>query len=318
MRRTQGRKTIREVRDYLIILAGMVLGSIGWCIFLLPNHITMGGVPGISSVVYWATGIPVHYTYFTLNAILLIAALRVLGFKFCIRTIFAVLVFTASTAIVQNLSGGQGLFTGQNLMACIVGSVLMGLGMGMALLCNASSGGSDVIASMVHKYRDYSLGHIILCVDLVIISSSYFVLRSWEQVIYGYIVLVIMSSCVDYVINGVRQSVQFFVVSDKWEEIGRAINNDIDRGCTVIDAHGFYTGKRVGMLFIIARRNESRGIFEVINDIDPNAFVSQSAVRGVYGMGFDRMKTGKIKLFGDRKDSKEKRIVEDNKNDRLQ
>lgn len=297
----QTKKMARELRDYLTILAGMVMGSVGWCVFLLPNHITMGGVPGISSVVFWATGIPVHYTYFCLNAVLLIAALRVLGFKFCVRTIFAVIVFTTSTALVQQATGGNGLFTSQPTMACVAGAVMMGVGMGLALLCNASSGGSDVIASMVHKYRDYSLGHIILCVDLIVITSSYFVLRSWERVIYGYIVLFIMSYCVDWVINGIRQSVQFFVVSDKWEEIGRAINNDIDRGCTVIDARGFYTGKRVGMLFIIARRNESRGIFQVINDIDPQAFVSQSAVRGVYGIGFDRIKTGKVKLFKERR-----------------
>lgn len=297
VKRKQTKRVVRELRDYLIILTGMVMGSIGWCVFLLPNHITMGGVPGISSVVFWATGIPVQYTYFCLNALLLIAALWVLGFRFCVRTIFAVIIFTTSTALVQQATGGQGLFESQPTMACLSGSVLMGVGMGMALLCNASSGGSDVIASMVHKYRDYSLGHVILCVDLIVITSSFFVLRSWERVIYGYIVLFIMSYCVDWVINGVRQSVQFFVVSDKWEEIGSAINNDIDRGCTVIDARGFYTGRRVGMLFIIARRNESRGIFQVINDIDPNAFVSQSSVRGVYGIGFDRMKTGRINIF---------------------
>lgn len=105
-----------------------------------------------------------------------------------------------------------------------------------------------------------------------------------------------MTSVVDYVINGLRGSVQFFVVSEKWQEIGNAINNDVQRGCTLIDARGFYTGREVGMLFILARRAETREIFQVIDQIDPEAFVSQSAVNGVYGIGFDKMKGKRKKL----------------------
>lgn len=280
----------RVVRDYIIICLAMIAGSLGWCAFLLPHHITIGGVAGIASVVLWGLGIPVQYTYFALNFLLLSAALVVLGWNFCIRTIWAVIVFTLSTSFFQDVFGGNVIFADQPFLACVMGGVLMGGGMGVALQLGASSGGSDVIAAMVHKYRDYSLGHVILACDLCVITSSYLVLGSWEKVIYGYIVLFVMSYLVDYVANGVRSSVQFFIISEKWEEIGQAINTDVDRGCTVIDARGFYTGKPVGMLFVIARRSESRGIFEVVNDIDPKAFVSQSAVSGVYGMGFDKMK----------------------------
>lgn len=290
---------LRIVRDYIIITAAMIAGSLGWCAFLLPHHITIGGVAGLSSIALWALGIPVQYTYFTMNILLLAAALIVLGWDFCVRTIWAVIVFTLSTSLFQSAFAGNVLFADQPFLACIVGGVLMGAGMGAALQCGASSGGSDVIAAMVHKYRDYSLGHVILACDLCIITSSYLVLNSWEKVIYGYIVLFVMSYLVDYVVNGARSSVQFFIVSQKWEEIGQAINNDVDRGCTVIDAHGFYTGQPVGMLFVIARRAESRGIFQVVNDIDPKAFVSQSAVSGVYGMGFDRIKVSRKKIKND-------------------
>lgn len=289
----------RVVRDYVIITAAMIVGSLGWCAFLLPHHITIGGVAGISSIALWALGIPVQYTYFIVNVLLLAAALVVLGWNFCVRTIWAVIVFTLSTSFFQSALAGSVIFADQPFLACIMGGVLMGATMGAALQCGASSGGSDVIAAMVHKYRDYSLGHVILACDLCIITSSYLVLNSWEKVIYGYIVLFVMSYLVDYVANGVRSSVQFFIVSQKWEEIGQAINNDVDRGCTVIDAHGFYTGQPVGMLFVIARRSESRGIFQVVNDIDPKAFVSQSAVSGVYGMGFDRIKVSRKKIKND-------------------
>ncbi len=293
MANRRSKNKFRAVRDYILIALSMIVGSLGWCAFLLPHHITIGGVAGISSVVLWGFGIPVQYTYFAINILLLSAALIVLGWNFCVRTIYAVIIFTISTSLVQSGMSGHVLFADEPFLACIVGGVLMGLGMGVALQCGSSSGGSDVIAAMVHKYHDYSLGHVILACDLCVITSSYLVLGSWEKVIYGYIVLFVMSFCVDYVANGARSSVQFFIVSQKWEEIGQAINNDVDRGCTVIDAHGFYTGQPVGMLFVIARRTESRGIFQVVADIDPQAFVSQSAVSGVYGMGFDRLRIKK-------------------------
>ena len=273
-----------------MIALAMVIGSFGWCAFLLPHHITIGGIAGIASVIQWGFDIPVQYTYLIINGILLFVALKILGWKFCVRTIFAVLVFASSTSILREVFAEHALCANEPFLACVVGGVLLGIGVSIALQYNASSGGSDVIAAMIHKYRDISLGRVILACDLCIITSSYLVLENWEKVIYGYIVLFVMTYMVDYLISGMRGSVQFFVISEHWGEIGTAINNDVDRGCTLIEARGFYTGKKVGMLFIIARRSEAHSIYQVIDEIDPNAFVSQGVVNGVYGMGFDRMK----------------------------
>ena len=280
----------RDVFEFLMIALSMVIGSFGWCAFLLPHHITIGGIAGIASVIQWGFDIPVQYTYLIINGILLFVALKILGWKFCVRTIFAVLVFASSTSILREVFAEHALFANEPFLACVVGGVLLGIGVSIALQYNASSGGSDVIAAMIHKYRDISLGRVILVCDLCIITSSYLVLENWEKVIYGYIVLFVMTYMVDYLISGMRGSVQFFVISEHWGEIGTAINNDVDRGCTLIEARGFYTGKKVGMLFIIARRSEAHSIYQVIDEIDPNAFVSQGVVNGVYGMGFDRMK----------------------------
>ena len=280
----------RDVFEFLMIALAMVIGSFGWCAFLLPHHITIGGIAGIASVIQWGFDIPVQYTYLIINGILLFVALKILGWKFCVRTIFAVLVFASSTSILREVFAEHALFANEPFLACVVGGVLLGIGVSIALQYNASSGGSDVIAAMIHKYRDVSLGRVILACDLCIITSSYLVLENWEKVIYGYIVLFVMTYMVDYLISGMRGSVQFFVISEHWGEIGTAINNDVDRGCTLIEARGFYTGKKVGMLFIIARRSEAHSIYQVIDEIDPNAFVSQGVVNGVYGMGFDRMK----------------------------
>ena len=286
-------KTFREFKDFLYITLTTAVGSFGWCAFLLPHKIPIGGISGLASVIFWGIDIPIEYTYFILNIILLLVALKVLGWRFCIRTIYTVFIFATLLTLFQRIFSAAPLLPTNPFLSCIIGGILMGFGMGVALQYNASTGGSDVIAAMIHKYRNVSLGKIILSCDLVIITSSYLALHNWENVIYGFVVLFVMTFVVDYVANGMNGSVQFFIVSDKWEEIGHKINNKVQRGCTVIDAHGFYTGKTVGMLFIIARRSESHSIYETVDEIDPQAFVSQSTVNGVYGVGFDRMKVGR-------------------------
>ena len=147
----------KEIKEFCIIAVSMILGSLGWCAFLLPHQITIGGLGGISSVLFWGTGIPIPYTYAVVNGILMIAALRLLGWRFCVRTIFAVTVFSFSVGFFQKVFEGQVPFAGQTFLACVVGGVIMGVTMGVALQYNASTGGSDVIAAIVNKYRDISL-----------------------------------------------------------------------------------------------------------------------------------------------------------------
>ena len=280
---------LRELKDYLMIAIGLIFYGVGWTVFLLPNDITSGGVPGISSIVYWATGIPVQYTYFVINAVLLALALRILGFKFCIKTIFAVFTLTFFLSIIQKLAEGTHLLADQPFMACVLGATLCGIGIGIAFTSNGSTGGTDIIAAIINKYRDITLGRVIMMCDLIIISSSYLVLQDWEKVLYGFVTLFVCSFMLDQVVNGSRQSVQFFIISKKYQEIAKEINA-LHRGVTLIDAKGFYTGQEQPMMFVLAKRRQSTTIFRIINDIDPDAFVSQSAVIGVYGNGFDHIK----------------------------
>ena len=289
-RRNKG-KLWRQLRDYGIITIAMLLGVIGLNLFLLPNEITTGGIIGVASIVYWGTGIPVQETFFVINAVLLLVALKVLGWHFCAKTVYGVVVFTVASAVLQRVMPPDlHLLADQKFMACMVGAVFLGTSVGLGLSAGGSTGGSDVIAAMVHKYRDVSLGHIILFCDLTIITSSYVVLRDWEKVLYGYVLLFVISFVVDHIVNSLRQSVQFFIISDKYQEIGEAINEIADRGCTMLNGSGFVTKKDKKVIFCIAKKSESNFIFELIDEIDPNAFVAQSAVVGVYGQGFDHVK----------------------------
>ena len=279
----------KELRDYTMITIAMFSYAIGWGIFLLPNSITTGGMSGVASILYWATGIPVQLSYSTINGLLLLGALKILGWKFCMKTVYAVTVLTISIGMVTSHYNAH-LLSDQPFMAAIIGSVFCGCGVGLGLSSNGSTGGTDIIAAVINKYRDVSLGRVIMICDVFIISSSYFVLHDWEKVIYGYVVLYVTAFCIDQVVDSTRRSVQFFIISDRFEEIGDRINREPHRGCTVIDAQGFYSGKDVKMLFVLAKRRQSDTIFRIINEVDPHAFVSQSAVIGVYGEGFDHFK----------------------------
>lgn len=284
-------KIWNEVRDYAMVTVAMLSYCLGWSAFLLPNTITTGGLAGISSILEWSPlHIPAQVSYFVINAGLLVIALVTLGWKFCVKTIYAVTVLTISLSLIRDKVAAMHLLSDQPFMAAIIGAVFCGSGVGIGLAFRGSTGGTDIVAAIINKYRDISLGRIIMLLDVIIISCSYFVLRDWERVIYGYVVLYVTAFCIDQVVNSMRRSVQFFIISEHYKEIGERINKEPRRGVTTIDAHGFYSGKDVKMLFVLAKRRESSRIFQVINDIDPSAFVSQSAVIGVYGEGFDRFK----------------------------
>ena len=279
----------REAKDYIMIAIGMLMYAIGWCVFLLPNELPSGAVPGVASIIFWGTGFPVQYTYLIINGFLLLLALWILGLKFCVKTIWAVCALTFFLEVVQLIIPG-GLIHDQPFMACVLGASFCGAGIGLGFSANGSTGGTDIIAAIVNKYRDISLGRVLLLCDLVIISSSYLVLHDWEKVVYGYVVLFVSSFMVDQVVNSARQSVQFFIISAKYEEIGQCINKELHRGVTFVDGVGCYTHNPVKMMFVLAKKRESNTIFRLIKDIDPHAFVSQSAVIGVFGEGFDRIK----------------------------
>ena len=280
----------REMRDYLMIALGMIMYGIGWTVFLLPNDITTGGVPGIASLVYFATGLPVQYVYFGINFLLLLLAIRILGWKFSIKTIFAVFTLTSFLPIIQQLTDGVHLLNDQPFMACVIGASFCGGGIGIAFSSNGSTGGTDIIAAIVNKYKDVSLGRMIMICDVFIISSCYFVFHDWRRVIFGFVTLFIIGVVLDWIINSARQSVQFFIFSKKYDEIADRIIKDTDRGVTVLNGTGWYSKNDVKVLVVLAKRRQSLDIFRLVKRIDPNAFISQSSVIGVYGEGFDQLK----------------------------
>ena len=296
-------EVMREVKDYIYITLGLISYSLGWAAFLLPYQITTGGTTGISAIIYYSTGFPIQWSYFVINAILMTFAFRILGPRFSIKTTYAIFSLTFLLWLFQLLVNnyvvapdmtpeGQPLLLGpgQDFMACIIGAVMCGIGLGIVFNYNGSTGGTDIIAAIVNKYKDVTLGRMIMLCDIIIITSCYFIFHDWRRVIFGFVTLFIIGIVLDWIINSARQSVQFLIFSKKYDEIADSIIKDADRGVTVLDGTGWYSKKDVKVLVVLAKKRQSLDIFRLVKRIDPNAFISQSSVIGVYGEGFDKLK----------------------------
>lgn len=281
--------------DVSLMSIGIIMYAIGFTLFQLPYHITPGATTGLAAIVFYITGLPVTVTYFLINIVLLIVALKILGFKFMTNTIYGIAFMTFVLWAIPAWFGDENGLLPQVLgehdmfMACIIGAIIEGIGLGLVFMGNGSTGGTDIVGAVVNHYRDISIGQGIMIADLLIISSSFLVFHEVRLLIYGYCTLFIEVMMIDYVMNRDRQSVQFFIFSEKYDEIAAEIAKT-GRGVTVLDGQGWYTKQQHKVLVVLARRRESPFIFRVIKTLDPNAFVSQSKVVGVFGNGFDRIK----------------------------
>ena len=291
----------RELKDYVAITLGIMCYALGWAAFMLPYQISTGGVTGISALIYYITGIEIQVSYFVINAIFMVFALKILGLKFCIKTLYAIPALTFFLWLFQVLlkddAGNLPLLLGpgQEFMALVIGASMLGFGIGFVFIYNGRTGGTDILAWIINKYKDVSLGRLIMYGDIIIISSCYFVFHDWKRVLFGFCVLFIMSVVIDYVVNSNRQSVQFLIFSKKHEEIAETITKELRRGVTLLDGTGWYSKQSIKVVVVLAKKNQANEIFRLVRDIDENAFISQSNVVGVYGEGFDKLKIKKKK-----------------------
>lgn len=275
-------------RDYLLIVLGLVLYGVGLTGFLIPYKVVMGGLGGVSLLVKYSTGFPLWLSFIILNSILLVIAWFILGRKYVFSTLFSTVMLT----IILNLTERyitEPIVTNET-MAIIIGAISCGLGLGMVLSMNSSTGGTDIIAAIITKYRYISMGRTLMYVDVVIIISSFLLFQSIEKIIIGFVISAIIYYAVDMVINGSRQSVQFFIFSPKYDEIATHINSELQRGCSVIDGIGWYSKQPQKIVIVLARSSESTSIFRLVQRIDKDAFISQTNATGVYGKGFEPMR----------------------------
>lgn len=305
---------MQEFKDYMWITFGLLLYTFGWTVFLLPYEIVTGGVTGLSAIIFYATRVPIEVSYFIINFSLLVVALYILGFKFMMKTIYAIVMLSvmlwAAQKVMTDPDGNfiQVLGPGQEFMSLVIGCIITGTSLAVVFLHNGSTGGTDIIAAVVNKFHDFSLGTVLIMVDLGIIGSCLFIphfgteIERCHKVVFGLCTMCVECLTLDYVMNAQRESVQFLIFSKEYKKIAKAITKSTSHTLTILDGHGWYTGNEVKVLCLIAKKRESVKIFRLIKLIDPRAFVSQSSVIGVYGEGFDQIK---VKV-------EEKHIIEHN------
>ena len=277
------------LKDYLTIFLGTFMYALGVTLFIMPHQFVLGGLTGVAVLFNYGFGMPVSLMVLIMNAILLAISYKVLGTEFLIKTVVGVGSLTAFLGFFEAISFTP-IMTEEPLMAGLIGSIVAGAGVGLVMSVNSSTGGTDIIILIINKYRNVTPGRTMLYIDLIIVTSSFLIFRSIETIVFGIIIIAVMSTSVDWILNGIRQSVQFFIVSREYEEIATQVNMQLGRGCTVLDGTGWYTKSEQKVLILMAKRSESNSIFRLVKSIDPNAFVSQTNVVGVYGKGFDRMR----------------------------
>ena len=291
-----------------MVTFGILLFVLGWSIFLVPNNLVGGGVTGVSAILQYATHgvIKIGYSYFVVNAALIVAAMFVLGFGFGWKTIYATLLASIGLNLFQDIIPADFIqaiaLDNGKLMSTIMGGIMVGIGIGFTMIAGGSTGGTDIIALMVNKYRNVSPGRLILYMDVVIILSSLLVpsftpdgellpfVEKLTNVVYGFILITINSTVLDLVISGSRQSVQLFILSKHYADIADSITKDLHRGVTVLDGKGWYTKENTEVLMVLTRKTDLNILLRYIKAIDPDAFLSVTSVTGVYGKGFEAIK----------------------------
>ena len=282
----------QQLKDFLLICFGVLAYAIGYTAFILPEKVVMGGVSGLSALIYYATTFSPGYSIWILNFLMLGIAIKALSKQFIYRTVIGVTILALLVRVLQPFFEAYPIVTAgdDKFMHVLIGGVLCGAGLGLIYSHNGSTGGTDIIIALLNKHFRMSFGRAMQFIDITIISSSYLLFHSMETIVYGVAFTLIASYVCDYVVNGTRQTVQFIIISKHYKDIADVINKKIHRGVTLIEGKGWYSKQEVDILIVMARRYESQDIFNYIKKIDPDALVSQSNCQGVFGEGFDSIK----------------------------
>jgi uncharacterized membrane-anchored protein YitT (DUF2179 family) len=282
-------KTLKTVKEYSVMAFALSLYVFSWTAFLIPNEITAGGVTGLSTILNYAFGLPISLTYLVLNAVLLIAGTIIMGKGFGFKTIFCVLVSSLYFEIFPHIPWVSDI--DDNLINSIIGGAMSACGIAIVFSQGGSTGGIDIIALVINKYKEVSPGKVFMIADLLIISSILFLPgKSLQDLVYGYVVTFAFSYTVDYILTGSKQSVQMLIITNKYEEIADKLCYEMDKGVTAINSIGWYKKSESMIIMVVTRKDKMYEVMSAVKEVDNRAFLTVSTVMGVYGEGFDEVK----------------------------
>ena len=279
----------KEVKNYFFITIGLAIFVFGWTAFMTPFEVTGGGVAGIATLVYFANhNIPIGVTTFVLNGILIAIAWKVLGPRFSINSIICTVIQSAFFTVAQQIFTKP--VVDDMFMSVIIGAAVSAAGVGIAINWGGNTGGLDIIALMIGKYRNISYGKVNVIANFFIVGSSFLILHDVQKMVYSFVVLFVYMFVADIVIDGYRQTYQFMVFSRKNKEIADRVNSELHRGATFLKGYGSYNHTESDVLLIVAHKTDKARVTRIIKDVDDGAFITITKTASVFGKNFDKLK----------------------------
>ncbi len=282
-------------REYLMMAVGMMLYSFGWVGCILPVGGTGGGASGLSLVLchafraWFDVDIQLGTMVFLLNAVLLLVAGFIVGWNFGVKTVFSVIVLSFSLNFWQSVLPAGDFLHLERILSVILGGILAGLGLSICFAQGGSTGGVDIVAMIINKYRTISYGRILICSDFFIIASTMLVGYHIDTVIYGFVMTAVVGYTADMFMAGNQQSNQVLIVTHDYEKMADAIARNVHRGVTLIDSQGWYSKQASKIVMVVCRKRETSMLLKFVKTIDPDAFMTVGSVMGVYGKGFQTL-----------------------------
>lgn len=299
------------LKEYIILGLGMFLYAFGWTACIIPSGGMGGGATGMSMLLNAVfPAISLGQFVFIINAILLLIGGFIVGWNFGIKTIYCIIVLSVAMdawdfwlpngtlldgEIIKNglLVQYTETINSHNILLIILGAVVAGSGVAISFSQGGSTGGTDIVAMIINKYKTISYGRIVISSDFFIIGCSIFVAddiaTGIATIVYGYIMIAVYGYTVDVIQSGSQQSSQIFIISPKYAEIADAINNEAHRGVTIIDGKGWYSKSECKIAMVVCRKRNASEILKIAHRIDENAFITMGSVMGVYGKGFEAL-----------------------------
>ena len=317
------RSILVGIKEYLLMTFGMFCYAFGWLMCVLPAGGMGGGAAGLATLINAilpssVTGfLTIGTLVFIINCVLLILGVMIVGWKFGIKTLYCILIMSVMFNVVEsclepdlmvNMLKGVDAW---RLLLVVLGAASCGLGIAVSFMQGGSTGGTDIVAMIINKFRTVSYGKVLLMTDCGILISSVFLTTTvtiansadiielttiepltslaFARMIYGFIMIAVIGYTVDFVQSGNQQSNQIMIFCKDYEAMADMINNKAHRGATLIDAMGWYTKTPSKAVMVVCRKRDTSMILKLVREQDPSAFLTVGSVMGVYGQGFDAL-----------------------------
>ncbi|BGE83188.1 YitT family protein [Staphylococcus petrasii] len=271
----------KNIKDLLLVILGSFIFSAGVNSFIISGNLGEGGVTGIAIVLYYAFHISPSITNFVANAVLIIIGYKFLNKKSTILTIIA----TVLISVFLDLTDSWHVETGNVIINAVFGGICVGLGIGVIVLAGGTTAGTTILARIANKYLEVSTAYALLFFDLLVVLISLTVLPLHKALV-TVISLYIGTKVMEYVIEGLNTKKAMTIISNKPEEVAKAIDEQVGRGLTIIDGHGYYTREEKDILYVVVAKTQVSRAKRIIRELDENAFLVVHDVRDVYGNGF--------------------------------